>query len=1054
MSGYVVSVQIVGNDSAFQSAMARVSAANAAAAKGLAATGRQMEAMGRTMTHAVTVPVLAAGVAATKMAYDFQTAVTKVTTLSTGYGQSAAQISASVLKVSRDSGIAATDLANALYPVASSGYTAAQSMDILTRASKMSAVGMGDAATVTDALTSTINAYGIQNLSAAKAADVFAGIVQNSKFAPAELAGELGKVLPLASTLKESFADLGGALAAMSHHGLDATTSTTALRQIFAEITKPSAGAAKEAEKLGLNWSGLAKDLATNGILPTLQEIGNAAQKAGDKSKLSTEQWQGVADNLGITLKQAQTEFKNMDLGALGKMFPNIRALTGTLALLNDQSGFVKRSFDNVKNSTGALDGMFQKYAATSNGKIKLALNDLKVALIEVGDKLLPKVAEWVGKVAAWWDKLSPKTKENAEHFAVMAAEIGPILLVGGKLVKLLSSLMKMNPWALLLVGLTELYINSKGFRDVVNDLVGWMKKLDDNTGLVRGAMVLLGGTFVALKLMDVAKGFQAIAAGETAAAGAAGAAGGAGLLGRLGAVAVAAGGLGVAGALGLAAVGVKMYASSGDAATAKGKNLAAQTAALDAELRVLTGGIQGTASHMKDFGFTNDEVQQKINDFNTAHPTQQLSALQVQAINTANALIFPPVTIGVNTAPGINSLDALTGAALTAAQAVRMAAGLTTNPRINDADAAGLAAQDAAIANRGATINAAPVKYHTVPLAGGGKDNSGGSKSGGGSKTSDAAKKAAAAAAANIKKLTSETQSYTKQVTAAQAAYNAAVKTGNAQKIAAAQSLLTVLTAQKTTLQTALDSAKNKTIAVDASFAKQKAGAPLLSLAQMFTSGLAAENLSGPVETAATKLAATITKQFADDNGTVPAAIQASLDKLNQLAQEAGSFRTTFADALNGGGDFVSTFKGTGASGTDIKAYLQNEVVKIQHLGADMAILSKRGLPPSLMKMLAAGGLDAVDVADALVNSSATDFSSIIGLSNQVTSLSNSLAGTTENRVFGGSSDLAGKTVSGTVNAGSAAKGGITVNVTANTNANPSQIGQEIAWQLKTVGV
>ena len=157
------------------------------------------------------------------------------------------------------------ELADALYFVSSSGIKTAKVLGTVKVSAQASALGLGEAEVVADALTSAMNAYADSNLTAREATNVLIKTVREGKLEADELAQSIGRVLPISSKLGVSFQDVGASLAAMSLQGLDAAEATTALRGIFSATFKPTADAKNALESVGLTAEKLRKQLKDQG---------------------------------------------------------------------------------------------------------------------------------------------------------------------------------------------------------------------------------------------------------------------------------------------------------------------------------------------------------------------------------------------------------------------------------------------------------------------------------------------------------------------------------------------------------------------------------------------------------------------------------------------------------------------------------------------------------------------------------------------------------------------------------------------------------------------
>ena len=136
--------------------------------------------------------------------------------------------------------------------------------------------------------------------------------------------------------------------------------------------------------------------------------------------------------------------------------------------------------------------GTAEAMAQTTSGKMKQSMNALGDAMEQFGEIIAPaigKVVEKVTELGRWIQNLTPAQKEWAVRIAAVAAAIGPLLIVGGKMVKLVGTIttvikgvglalnfLAMNPVGLIVLAVAGLvaalvyaYHNFEGFRNVVD---------------------------------------------------------------------------------------------------------------------------------------------------------------------------------------------------------------------------------------------------------------------------------------------------------------------------------------------------------------------------------------------------------------------------------------------------------------------------------------------------------------------------------------------------------------------------------------------------------
>lgn len=366
--------------------------------------GGKMQDVGGKLTTGVTVPLLAVGGIAVKMSSDFEGAFGKMVGLAGVTADEVDGLKASVLDLAGETGQAPQDLADGLYFLRSSGLDAGKAMDALKQSAMASTAGLGSTAVIADAVSSAMNAYAKSGLSAAEATDILVGTARAGKAEPAELAGALGRVLPIASELGITFEDVGGAIAALSLSGNDASTSATLLSNIMSKMLKPSQQGAEALASVGTSAAGIRESIADKGLLATLEDL---------KTRLG-------------------------DAGFV-KFLEDAQAVQGALALTGQNAEQVHKVFDGVANSTGATSEAFGAMAETSGFKMKQAWAEIQVALIKAGDVIMPivsGVAGAIGSLAGVFSDLPGPVQTIVVAFLGLVAAAGPLLMIGGSLVK------------------------------------------------------------------------------------------------------------------------------------------------------------------------------------------------------------------------------------------------------------------------------------------------------------------------------------------------------------------------------------------------------------------------------------------------------------------------------------------------------------------------------------------------------------------------------------------------------------------------------------------
>lgn len=370
--------------------------------------GKDMANVGKELSMKVTAPIVGMGVASFKMSSDFQTSMDRIVGL---VGVARNEVNGwkdDIFNLSRVTGKTAIELGDAMFFITSAGLRGGDAISVLKMSAKAAAAGLGETKTVADLVTSAINAYGIKNLSAANATDVLVAAVREGKAEAPELAASMGQVLPIASELGVSFDQVGGTIAAMTRTGTNAATAAIQLRQILASLLKPSKQASDTLEEFGTSAGEVREKIREEGLLTTLDDLKN---RFGDNEE------------------------------AASMVFGNIRALSGVLDLLGENSEENIALLDRMSDSTGALEKAFEDTENQGRAWGKMVAEG-QILLIQFGDTvakvILPvfeKLREILVKVSDWWSILSESQKQTILIILGIVAVIGPLLVILGNLI-------------------------------------------------------------------------------------------------------------------------------------------------------------------------------------------------------------------------------------------------------------------------------------------------------------------------------------------------------------------------------------------------------------------------------------------------------------------------------------------------------------------------------------------------------------------------------------------------------------------------------------------
>ena len=302
------------------------------------------------------------GVKGVRAAVDFEKGMANVATLLDGdFKTRIKELGINIQDLMKQTGLSASTLQEGLYQTISALGDTADSMSILEIASKGAVAGN---ATVTDSvnlLSAVMKGYGeVSEASAKSVSDMAFQAVKLGQTTFPELASSMGKVIPLADTLKLSQEELFGAMATLTGVTGQAAEVSTQLRGILVDLMDPSEEMANALNEMGY-------------------ETGVAAIEA--------EGLGGTLDGLKKSVNGNETEFANL--------FGRIEGTVAALALSGSQADVFTKKTLAMRDAVGSTDEAFERQQNTMSSSMARMKETFNVMLIKVGDELMPIIKEF-----------------------------------------------------------------------------------------------------------------------------------------------------------------------------------------------------------------------------------------------------------------------------------------------------------------------------------------------------------------------------------------------------------------------------------------------------------------------------------------------------------------------------------------------------------------------------------------------------------------------------------------------------------------------------------
>ena len=372
------------------------------------AAGQKVSAVGDTMTATVSAPIAAAGAGALKAAMGYEDALAKLSTIADTTEVPMEELSNQILELSKTSGISAETIANNVYDAISAGQKTADAVNFVSNATQLARAGFTSTDAALDILTTSLNAYGLAAEDVSRVSDVLINTQNLGKTTVDQLASSMGKVIPTAKANGVEIETLAGAYAVMTANGIATAETTTYFNSMLNE--------------LGKNGSSAANALAE--ATADIKEGGLTMSEAMEMG------W-SLSDVLNALDKQAASQGTT-----ISNMFGSAEAGKAAAVLL-DNSEKLDAAITAMGDSAGATEAAYAKLNTTSF-EVDKTINELKIALIEIGNVLkselapvFEKVVKKIKELTSAFSNMSAAEKEQVVKIAGIVAAIGPLLAVG-----------------------------------------------------------------------------------------------------------------------------------------------------------------------------------------------------------------------------------------------------------------------------------------------------------------------------------------------------------------------------------------------------------------------------------------------------------------------------------------------------------------------------------------------------------------------------------------------------------------------------------------------
>lgn len=397
---------------------------SATALQKIGATGEKLQTVGNKISSVgqkllpVTGVVTGLGTAAVKTAADFDSAMSRVAAVSGATGSDFDSLRDKAREMGAKTKFSATEAADAMNYMAMAGWKTEDMLSGIESVMYLAAASGEDLATTSDIVTDALTAFGLTAVDSGHFADVLAAASSNANTNVSMIGETFKYCAPVAGALGFSVEDTAEAIGLMGNAGIKASQAGTSMRSIMTNLTgdvKLSGAAIGDVTIATTNADGSMRSLSS--ILADCR----------------------VAFG-GMT----EAEKANNAEALVGK-----NAMSGFLALMNAAPEDIEKVSGAVNNCKDTAKNMADTMQDNLEGQLTILKSQLQELAISFGDLLMPAVRSIVSGLQGMVNVLNAMpdgVKRVIMIVALLAAALGPVLIIIGKTLSAIGTIMTWAP--------------------------------------------------------------------------------------------------------------------------------------------------------------------------------------------------------------------------------------------------------------------------------------------------------------------------------------------------------------------------------------------------------------------------------------------------------------------------------------------------------------------------------------------------------------------------------------------------------------------------------
>lgn len=397
---------------------------SATALQKIRATGEKLQTVGNKISSVgqkllpVTGVVTGLGTAAVKTAADFDSAMSRVAAVSGATGSDFDSLRDKAREMGAKTKFSATEAADAMNYMAMAGWKTEDMLSGIEGVMYLAAASGEELATTSDIVTDALTAFGLTAADSGHFADVLAAASSNANTNVSMMGETFKYCAPVAGALGFSVEDTAEAIGLMGNAGIKASQAGTSMRSIMTNLTG---------------------DVKLSGA--AIGDVTIATTNAdGSMRSLSAI----LADCRVAFAGMTEAEKANNAEALVGK-----NAMSGFLALMNAAPEDIEKVSGAVNNCKDAAKNMADTMQDNLEGQLTILKSQLQEMAISFGDLLMPAVRSIVSELQGMVNVLNAMpdgVKRVIMIVALLAAALGPVLIIIGKTLSAIGTIMTWAP--------------------------------------------------------------------------------------------------------------------------------------------------------------------------------------------------------------------------------------------------------------------------------------------------------------------------------------------------------------------------------------------------------------------------------------------------------------------------------------------------------------------------------------------------------------------------------------------------------------------------------